>query len=257
MKIISLNIWCGKIFDPLINFIKKHANDVDIFCFQEVLTTTSDVKIEDGWRMNIFQELEKILPQYKSYFAGSQDRISPEGPVSFANSFGLAMFIKKDLKINLVNDLFVFKEKNACTFGAETLGRNMQFAEVEQDNSIYTICNLHGLWNGKGKSDSEERLLQSNNIKNFLNEARGHRVLCGDFNLAPDTESLKIIKKGMIDLIEVNKIKSTRSSHYRHYGEPGLNFADYVIISPDVKVNDFKVLQDSVSDHLPLYLDFS
>jgi len=257
MKIIALNIWCGKIFEPLISFIKEHCDNVDIFCFQEVLTTNSGIETDKGWRMNIFQELEKIMPHYRGYFAGSQDRISPEGPVDFDNSFGLAMFIKKDLKVNLIDDLFVFRKKNACTFGAATLGRNMQFAEIEQNGTVYTICNLHGLWNGQGKGDSDERLLQSNNIKKFLNQKKDHIVLCGDFNLDPATESLKIIKKEMVDLIELNNIESTRSHFYRNYGKPELNFADYMIVSPDIRVNDFKVLPDPVSDHLPLYLDFN
>jgi len=89
-----------------------------------------------------------------------------------------------------------------------------------------------------------------------LNKVSGKKILCGDFNLAPDTRSLEIIKENMVDLIEKYEVESTRSSFYRHYGEPGLSFADYMIVSPEIKVNDFRVLQDPVSDHLPLYLDF-
>jgi len=33
MKLISLNTWEGQIYEPLKNFIKYHAKDVDIFCF--------------------------------------------------------------------------------------------------------------------------------------------------------------------------------------------------------------------------------
>ena len=31
---------------------------------------------------------------------------------------------------------------------------------------------------------------------------------------------------------------------------------DYVIVSPEVEVENFKVLNEEVSDHLPLYLEF-
>jgi len=33
-------------------------------------------------------------------------------------------------------------------------------------------------------------------------------------------------------------------------------FADYVFVSPEVTVKDFMVLQDQVSDHLPLWVEF-
>jgi len=61
----------------------------------------------------------------------------------------------------------------------------------------------------------------------------------------------------MIDLISANNIESTRSKFYRYSGEVGGQFADYVIISPNIQVKSFVVLEDQVSDYLPLYVDFS
>jgi len=260
MKIISLNIWCGQIYEPLIELVKKHAGKIDVFCFQEVMTTKSDVIWSNKCRMNIFEEFSRALPNHNGYFSVTQDKVDLQGQVDFDSSFGLAMFSKKDLKVDKQGDVFVYRHKNACVFegevqGAVTMGRNMQYVEIDINNKKYTICNLHGLWNGKGKTDSDDRISQSVNVKKFLDKIQGEKILCGDFNLAPDTESLKIIKEGMIDLIEVYKIESTRSHLYRRYGKPGESFADYIILSPDIKVNDFKVLSDVAADHLPLYLD--
>lgn len=261
MKILSLNIWCGQIYDPLIQFIKQQAQEIDVFCFQEVMTTKTDNIWSNKCRMNIFEEFQKIMPDHKAYFALTQDKVDIEGTVDFESSFGLAMFIRQDLKINKIGDVFVFRHKNACVFantgehGAVTMGRNMQYAEIQTGEKTYTICNLHGLWNGQGKSDSENRISQALKVKEFLDNAKGQKILCGDFNLNPNTESLKIMKEEMIDLIEKYKIQSTRSHYYRHYGEKDTNFADYMIVSPEVKINNFKVLSDPVSDHLPLFLD--
>ncbi len=36
MKLITLNTNGGRVFEPLMNFIKTHSSDTDIFCFQEV-----------------------------------------------------------------------------------------------------------------------------------------------------------------------------------------------------------------------------
>ena len=35
MKIISLNIWGGRVHKPLLDFLKNHT-EVDVFCLQEV-----------------------------------------------------------------------------------------------------------------------------------------------------------------------------------------------------------------------------
>ena len=67
-----------------------------------------------------------------------------------------------------------------------------------------------------------------------------------------DTESMKVLEKGMRNLVKDYGVTSTRSHFYKKRGK----FADYILVSPEVEVKDFKVLQESVSDHLPLYLEF-
>ena len=56
----------------------------------------------------------------------------------------------------------------------------------------------------------------------------------------------------MRNLIRENNITSTRTELY----EKELRMADYIFVSPEVTVKDFKVLPDVVSDHSPLYMEF-
>lgn len=117
-----------------------------------------------------------------------------------------------------------------------------------------TLINFHGLWNGHGKLDTEDRLKQSLKVRKFLDGLNAKRsVLMGDFNLLPDTESLAILEKGMKNLIKDYGITSTRS----HYYKKEIKFADYALVSPDINIKKFEVLQDTVSDHLPLLLEFN
>lgn len=53
MKLICLNAWGGKIYQPLMDFIRKHTQDTDIFCFQEVFKTTTGISQRDGFRLNL------------------------------------------------------------------------------------------------------------------------------------------------------------------------------------------------------------
>ena len=135
---------------------------------------------------------------------------------------------------------------------ASTYGINIQYAQFDHEGQPYTICNLHGHWTPSNKGDNEARLEQSYNIKKILDSIEGAKILCGDFNLAPDTKSMKILENDMRNLVKEYKVTSTRS----HFYTKEVKFADYIMVSPEVKVKDFKVLQDVVSDHLPLLLEF-
>ncbi len=59
MILVSLNIWGGVLYQPLIKFIKDYSDKVDIFCFQEVFSTNSEIIQSHNIRANIYQEIEK------------------------------------------------------------------------------------------------------------------------------------------------------------------------------------------------------
>ena len=112
--------------------------------------------------------------------------------------------------------------------------------------------NVHGLWNGNGKTDSPERIKQSQKIREFIDSEEAPKILCGDLNLRPDTESVKILGKGLHNLIQIHNITSTRTSLYPKEER----FADYIFTSPEIPINAFQVLEAEVSDHSPLLIDF-
>jgi endonuclease/exonuclease/phosphatase family metal-dependent hydrolase len=244
MKLLSLNTWGGQLNRDFDEFIKKQAGSIDIFCFQEVFDKAHDTRPGLGpVHPDLYKELQVLLPSYIHYHAPSQD-----------NDEGLAIFVKKALKVDKSGDIFVHRWFNAMVGDdGATMGRNIQYIEFRHDGATYTVVNFHGLWNGLGKIDTPERFEQSKNVKKFLDSAKGYKILCGDFNLMPNTESIAIIEKGMRNLIKDYDIKTTRSRHYKTTGE---KFADYIIVSPGLKVIDFQVLKDPISDHLPMLLEF-
>ena len=68
---------------------------------------------------------------------------------------------------------------------------------------------------------------------------------------------MEILDEGMVNLVKSNDIRSTRTALYRHYDDTSKpNWADYVLVSRDIKVKDFRVLSDIASDHSALYLEF-
>lgn len=255
MRLITLNTWGGTTFEPLMEFIRREAQGTDIFCFQEIFHTESDkVIIGRSAHANLHTELSAILTDHVPYFATSQDGLEPGGtPAEYHLQFGLAMFVRKGIEVLTSGDTFVHRELNACIDNdLRTQGRNAQHLELRHAGNDYAVINFHGLWNGQGKSDTEDRLEQSRRLRACVDGLSGKKILCGDFNLLPDTESLRIAGEGMRDLITEYGVTSTRSSLY----EKPIKLADYIFVSPDVTVDDFNVLPDEVSDHLALALTF-
>lgn len=242
MKLICLNIWGGHIKKPLLNFVSQHKN-IDFFCFQEVYHNAKEKISTDENRveLEIFSEIQGELSNHKAFFR----------PI-VNNIYGIGMLIHKDIDIICEGDVTIH-ENNDYIGSGPTHSRNLQWVKCSSNGQIYTILNVHGLWNGMGKNDSLERIAQSKKIKTFIDSINTPKILCGDFNLKPNTESIKIIKNSMQDLISEYAITSTRSSLYLKEDK----FADYIFSSNDVIVKEFKVLQDVVSDHLPLLLEFN
>jgi len=241
MKLMTLNIWGGHVRNPLLDFIVLHR-DIDIFCFQEVYHNAPE-KISNEDRkvsLNIFSELQALLPDHRGFFR----------PV-VNNIYGISMFVRKEIDVLREGEVTIHENLSYSGRGP-THSRNLQWLEYRINNQIYSVLNVHGLWNGQGKTDSPERIAQSKRITEFLNQIKVPTVMCGDFNLRPDTESMKMLEQGMKNLVQTYQVTSTRSSLY----PKAEKFADYILTSPEIKVNKFEVLQDEVSDHLPLLLDF-
>jgi endonuclease/exonuclease/phosphatase family metal-dependent hydrolase len=161
------------------------------------------------------------------------------------------MLVKNSISILNEGEVRIHDNQNYPGIGP-THQRNLQWIRFQNNSQVYTVANVHGLWNGQGKTDTHDRIAQSKNIKDFLNTCDGPKILCGDFNLKPDTESVKILEVGMTNLIKTHQVTSTRTSFY----DKGEKFADYVFVSPEVSINHFEVMKNEVSDHTPLFLDF-
>lgn len=253
MKLISLNTWggvAGK--EKLLAFFKRYQ-DVDIFCLQEIWSAPYkhlEGKVAGGKNLQNsqamvygMQEISTLLTNHVPYFRPHH-----------LDNYGLLLLIKKDISVVSEGELYVYKEKGYVPEGDVGMhARNLQYVTISTPHGLRTIMNFHGLWNGKGKGDTKDRLEQSEKIIHFLKTIPHPFVLCGDFNLLPTTQSLKKIEElGLKNLITEYGITSTRTSYYTKKEK----FADYALTSEKITVHDFKVLLDEISDHSPLYLEF-
>lgn len=242
MRLISLNVWKGKLRNKLLPFLQKEASKTDIFCFQEM---TSSLDTEPG--ADLFSDIARTLHGFQGFFEAVQD----EGK---GIETGLAIFIKKTDSIDKEGDFFVYRTRNAM-IGKDwrTEGKNVQYVQFPKGSKEYAIVNFHGLADGEGREDSDARIEQSKKLRKFLDTLRGTKIVCGDFNLTRDTKSLAIIDGGMRNHIKESGITSTRPDQYFPYPD---KFCDWMLTDPAIPVREFRVLPDEVSDHFALMLDF-
>ncbi|MEN9557867.1 MAG: hypothetical protein RL141_236 [Candidatus Parcubacteria bacterium] len=246
MRLITLNTWGGRVTKELLDFLARHEATTDLFCFQEVYHRATHTHMEQGGMdpdLTLYDDMEKALPNHQGYFR-------PQ----YLETYGLAMFVKKNIAVAAEDEHFVHHHKGFIP--EEIVGhhaRNVQSVSIKQQDGDLHIFNFHGLWNGGGKGDSEPRLEQSRKLAEYIKGFTGKKILCGDFNLLPDTESLKLIEQiPLRNLVKEYGVTSTRTSYY----EKENRFADYILVNEGVNVIDFNVLPDEVSDHSPLFIEF-
>ena len=255
MRLISLNTWGGKVYSKLAEFLESKKKEVDIFCFQEVLGANSKggkeaESIKQSYQGTEFEEVQDLYGRLENVLTGFQGFLSE--PYS-EGSDKLAMFVRNGIEADVRNTLVHNQIRVVYEGKPFEVGSIMQYAKISNAEGTYFIANVHGLWQGGGKGDTPERIEQSRNILRIMSNFGERKILCGDFNLDISTESVHILEQEMINLVREFKINSTRSTLAP--SSKG-RFADYIFASDKIKINKFNVLNDVVSDHLPLYVDF-
>jgi endonuclease/exonuclease/phosphatase family metal-dependent hydrolase len=109
----------------------------------------------------------------------------------------------------------------------------------------------------------EARKNSASLILNKIEEITGGKgavVLCGDFNLPPESEPIGLIRKVLHDAFEISQLPpygSVATFHGFTYDDPPKFRIDYVFVSDGVRVQRYGALTDSrdrsfFSDHLPV-----
>lgn len=230
-------------------FVREVQKDTDIFCFQELFFGNKPGKDVGGARANIAKELENLLPEFSIY-----TQLAPEGSLFLwektLSPIGQAIFFKK--KLSVIDKGGFYTHSPVVNHSGM-----FQYVKIKSGANQFVIGNLHGLWSSDGKRDIPSRIKQSEMIMNFYDNQTGKKIICGDFNLQPETESIAIFNKDLKNLIKDFGITSTRNSFYKDAEKYKDFVADYVFVSQDVRVINFKVINNSISDHLPVVVEFS
>jgi len=257
MRLLSLNLWGGRQGNLLFDYLKQQAATTDIFCFQEVFSTQSEIKNYKSARINLFGELCSLLTGYQPLFSKTYTGWVDRQPVGFEVAEGQAMFVKKPIAIREHGQIYIHgSEITQITPDFTNEPKDLQYQILNFGGGDFMIANVHGMWHPGEKLDTPQRLEQSKKIRALTDSFAGPKIVCGDFNLMPGTASVKILEENLVNLIKQYNITNTRNEvSWKEFGTKQ-HFADYTFVSPEVKVTSFEVPYNLVSDHLPLVLNF-
>jgi hypothetical protein len=265
VRIICLNGWGGRLHDALAAYIRAAAPDV--LCLQEVVHTPASDKdwldYRDGdhvlpQRANFFRDIADALPDHVATFCPAAQGDLWDGRQVIPSQWGLATFVRKSYPIIGQVQAFVHKTFSPDGYGDHPRSRNAHAVRLYDFERDWPACviHTHGLRDLKGKIDTPERLAQAHKLAGLVTAIRepGDRiVLCGDFNVEPDSETFDILRQtGLTDLVTGRDHTSTRTSYYKKSGR----FADYMLVNDVIDVKRFEVVTaPEVSDHCPLLLE--
>lgn len=239
MKLITLNTWGGRINKPLLDFIERN-NNVDIFCFQEMNHNATDDTLDSPQDedKDLFSHIQNLLPEFTGYF-------SPQ-----VAGTGHAIFVKKELNVGRVELHPILAEEEIVNM-PDPFPRILQSLHFK-DISL-SVYNFHGVPKAE-KKDTPVRDLQTSRVMEIISKDNNPKIIVGDFNLNPNTRAIATFESIFTNQIKESAYTTTRSKYYEKLKD--FPFADYIFTSPEISVLEFKVLNDEVSDHLPLLLNF-
>ncbi len=232
MRIIFFNIWHGTLLKELMEYIKEMKGETDVFCFLET---------DPNLQIKLSEILTGFTPHFykgikTDYLGGVHE--------------GRAVFARNNIKVLNFEKIELFR-----TYERDAGG--MLFARLDINGKTLSLGVVHGKARPGTKRDTTIRINQSKKILEYFKNINEAKIIGGDFNLMPDTRSIQMFEEnGYKNLIKEFKIKNTRNEVSWKNFDNVQHFADYVFVSPDIKVKKFEVPYNEVSDHLPQILDF-
>ena len=242
MKLIQLNAWGGRLEHLIEDFLK--AEQPDIICLQEA------VSFSTAPRSGLFITLEQIQKELNYPY----EAFGPVFSFDYMNGvakFGNAVLSRQPILSHETVFTHLEHTDNFVWGDPGNNARNFVHAAVEIGSQTCHVISHHGYWIPEHKLGNEETEAQIKQISDYVAKLDGPLILTGDFNLAPDSKSLRPLNERLRNLSVDAKLKTTRNSlTYK------TEVCDYIFVNDAVKVDSFAASDKIISDHQALILEF-
>jgi len=249
IKVVSLNVWDGgRLFDELVDFCRGQA--ADIYLFQEVFND-QDPALERRYRA--YAELQKELHLPHTQFAPTYVGLI-DGVKHLQGNAVMSRFSLSPVSVRFYDEPFqkvVMKLRPLFPF----IPRSLQHVVADIDGVSIHVLNTQGIW-GEDGDDTPRRINMGRIIAQEVVSVGRQTplVLAGDFNVDPNTESIRQIDVHLKSVFK-GELSCSFNLQQKDLGKyPGYAKAvvDMMFVSDVVKVIEHSCPRVNVSDHLPL-----
>lgn len=244
MKLLQLNTWSCKLAPEIVKLLDEESPD--IVTFQEAVSTTHDGKILDTID-SVFDE----HPFSSRYYAPLVEFAFMHHQASRGN------LIASNLPFTAQSQLWTHGSL-ATDFDYEDSGgynvaRNIVHITHKLDNGTpLHFLTLHGYHLKEHKLGNEETLRACQMLVDYVHSLEGGIIVTGDFNLAPESESIQLVNRSLHNLSVEYGLTTTRN-HLTTKRE----VCDYIFVNDHINVSAFLMSDMIVSDHNALTLEFT
>ncbi len=240
MKILQLNIWGGKLGKQIVDLIGREKPDV--VCLQEAIS----LPYEGTLLFTQFADIQSETKFEHSYFSPAFGFTMMNHRADFGNA------IMSHTPFTNTTTVFTRGDYNPTIdlVDGDYNMRNLQHVEMKRDGKSLHILNHHGHHIRQHKMGDTETLRQCEMIAEYITKLEGDVVLTGDFNLAPESESL-----GKLNAILTNHAMESGVTTTRTPLTHKTEVCDYIFTSKGLSTSNFKVLPDLASDHAALVIE--
>lgn len=246
-KFIQINIFKGKYFDSLVDFLRQE--NPDLISMQEVTAGAANLYGDKG--TNIFELLKEKLKIAGVFHADIEFSDYPNA------AFGNAVFSKRPIIKSEVVVLKTFRPVTLFEFNNNSgniwadLPRHMLDATINFGDFKIHAISVHGRRIAP-PADDAENIRQAKVVASYLRSLGGESfIVGGDFNMPLGSEVIKIVSGVSINLMEGADVTQTLNPRVHERGEKGY-LVDFVFCSAHFEVESLNVPEVDISDHLPV-----
>jgi endonuclease/exonuclease/phosphatase family metal-dependent hydrolase len=252
LRVMEWNVEGWKKKSKMLEVVKEQ--NADILCFEEFVSrrrlkdSSSILSIQQlGYPYHLFAETKTPDdPSVQGVIIFSKYPITDSGVVSYGEHTFAEHLIHIDVKVNEQVFRIFTTHLQSVRFMSEDYGSLSRLKRIQDPGyrDSRTIVS-------KLKTGYEYRYMQAQIVRQKISESPYPVIITGDFNDVPNSNTYFTIKG---DLQDAFLKKGSFIGRTFRFISPTLRI-DYILADRKFKVNQFKIVHSSYSDHYPIVAD--
>lgn len=253
MKLIQVNAWLGRLNAPLARFIR--AQQPDIVCMQETFAPNPEVIKAFANQYNFVNEIVEAGHFSHKFFTPAWGFTMGGTVINVGNLILSKYPLDNRRSFHTYNHYYVRRQSSDAL--PNTRVWHACTVQLPKDKTL-SIANYQGYLAGANAKGDNTTVQTMQKVRGVLASLARPLIFSGDLNVSTDSPALDTLSDlGLKNLTLAYKVTTTLSSAHRAPDKDRSSVAcDYIFVSNEVRVLDFRVSDELVSDHKALILEF-